>query len=100
MSSRKVLELLRKIPRGEVTTYGALAKAAHTSPRAVGAIMRRNKDPIRYPCYKVVHADGRLGGYCGKTSGPAIKRKMALVKKDGIAVENGKIDLEKHLYKF
>jgi methylated-DNA-[protein]-cysteine S-methyltransferase len=47
--SLTVLKMLRKIPRGKVTTYGALAKAAKSSPRAVGQIMRNNPHPELYP---------------------------------------------------
>ena len=97
MKSIKVLELLRKIPAGKVTTYKELARACKTSPRAVGRILRNNKQPERYPCYKVVMSDGSLGGYCGIAHS---KKKIALLKKDGIVVKDGKIDLEKHCHRF
>ena len=94
---RSPILLLKKIPRGKVTTYGELAKACNTSPRAVGAIMRSNKRPEIYPCYKVVMADGSLGGYCGSMNN---KKKISLLRKNGIVIKNGKIDLKKYLYKF
>jgi len=42
----RVLELCKKIPRGKITTYAELAKAAGKprAARAVGAIMRANKN--------------------------------------------------------
>jgi len=104
------LKLLRKIPKGKVTTYGALAKAFNNtaearsaslrlSPRAVGQIMRNNKEPGKYPCYKVIKSDGSVGGYCGKTSGKEVNEKIRKLEKDGILVKNGKID-EKYFYFF
>lgn len=84
-----VLKMLLKIPKGKVVTYKELAKAANTSPRTVGQILRKNKLPERYPCYRVVKSSGELGGYLGKN----YSRKEALLRKDGIRIENGKIDL-------
>jgi O6-methylguanine-DNA--protein-cysteine methyltransferase len=71
-----------------------------SSPRAVGQVMRSNPRPDIYPCYKVVASDGKLGGYSGKTSGKNIERKIGMLRKDGIAIEGGKINLEKYGYRF
>jgi methylated-DNA-[protein]-cysteine S-methyltransferase len=38
----KVYSLVKQIPRGKVSTYGALAKELHSCARAVGGAMRRN----------------------------------------------------------
>lgn len=91
----KVYSLLKRIPKGKVTTYGELAKAAGLHPRTVGMLMRKNKDPVNIPCYKVVRSDGYVGGY---SSG--IRKKIKLLTRNGIKIENGKINLEKHLHKF
>ncbi|MFH1237193.1 MAG: MGMT family protein [Candidatus Aenigmatarchaeota archaeon] len=92
-----VYSLLRKVPRGRITTYGALAKATGTHPRAVAMFMKHNPDPIKTPCYKVIRSDGSLGGYSGRGG---VKTKTALLKKDGITLANGKIDLKNRLYRF
>lgn len=91
----KSLLLLRKIPKGKVTTYGALAKATGSSPRAIGQIMRNNPRPDLYPCYKVIKSDGSIGGYAGCIKGVKISKKVMLLKKDGIKIEKGKIDLRR-----
>ena len=91
----KVYSLLKKIPKGKVTTYRELARASGLHPRAIGVLMRKNKDPENIPCYKVVRSDGRLGGYSG-----GLKRKIELLRKDGIEVKNHRVDLKKHLYRF
>jgi len=90
--STEVLELLRRVPKGKVTTYGTLAKAGRTSPRAVGQIMRRNPRPDIYPCYKVISASGNVHGYAGCLSGRKINKKISLLKKDGIKIKNRRID--------
>ena len=92
-----VYSLLKKVPRGKVTTYAGLARAAGTHPRAVAVYMKTNEDPVDIPCFKVVKSNGDIGGY----SGPGgVRMKIGLLKKNGIVVEGGRINLEKYFYKF
>lgn len=84
----KVLSLLRKVPKGKVTTYKNLADAAGTHPRTVAMIMKRNKDPVKYPCYMVVCSDGSIGGYSAKGGASA---KIKKLRKDGIVIKSNKI---------
>ncbi len=91
----KAIKLLNKIPKGFVTTYAEIARAAKTHPRAAGAILHSNGLPEKCPCYRVVMSDGRIGGYeCG------VKTKIKLLKSDGIKVRNGRIGLGKYMFKF
>ena len=60
--SLKIFSYLKKLPKGKTVTYKYLAEKFHTSPRAVGAILRSNTDK-NVPCYKVIRSDGQLGGY-------------------------------------
>jgi methylated-DNA-[protein]-cysteine S-methyltransferase len=78
--SRTVLTRLAAIPHGEVTTYGALARAAGRprAARAVGTVMNRNPVPIVLPCHRVIGADGRLVGYGG-----GLDRKRLLLTLEG-----------------
>lgn len=62
---KSVWTLMRAIPFGQTTTYGALASRLATSPRPVGTACGRNPLPILIPCHRVVATDGRLGGYSG-----------------------------------
>lgn len=96
----KALLLLRKIPKGKVTTYGALARATRSSPRAIGQVMRRNRRSDLYPCYKVVASDGSLGGYGGCLKGNKVQKKIKLLRRDGIEVKNGRIDLKRFRHSF
>jgi methylated-DNA-[protein]-cysteine S-methyltransferase len=46
------------IPYGQTLTYGALAKALGSAPRAVGQACRRNPLPIIVPCHRVTSSAG------------------------------------------
>ena len=75
---RRVWEALLRIPRGELRTYGELAAALGSAPRAVGRAVGRNPISIMVPCHRVLGAGGRLTGYAG---GP--DRKAALLRLEG-----------------
>jgi methylated-DNA-[protein]-cysteine S-methyltransferase len=62
-----VLEQLARVPYGETTTYGELARrVGHPGgARAVGTVMNRNRIPIVLPCHRVVGSTGDLTGYAG-----------------------------------
>jgi methylated-DNA-[protein]-cysteine S-methyltransferase len=99
MLRERVFKLVSKVPRGRVTTYKILAKKAVTSPRAVGSIMRSNPYPVQVPCHRAVMSDGRVGGYAGSKEAN-IKKKIRLLRSEGIEFKNNKINLEKHLFHF
>ena len=67
-----VYRLTSEIPRGKVSTYGAIADALNKcgSSRAVGQILRANPTPIIVPCHRVVKSDGKIGGYGGQEGAP------------------------------
>ncbi|MBN2042962.1 MAG: MGMT family protein [Candidatus Aenigmarchaeota archaeon] len=93
-----VLSLVKRVPMGKVTTYGEIGKALGTTGyRSVGQALRRNEHPIVIPCHRVVCSDGRVGGYCGKRK---TDKKTELLEKEGIKIVNGRIDLEKHMFRF
>ena len=71
----KVQSIVRKIPKGRVMTYAAVARKAGNAKaaRAVGMIMSRNFDK-GIPCHRVVRSDGGLGDY--NRGGTAAKRKI------------------------
>ena len=79
---KKVWAALKKIPRGEVVTYGELAAQLNTSALAVGNACRCNPVPVVIPCHRVVSASG-FGGYAGKTSGTIFDIKKWLLKHEG-----------------
>ena len=56
---------MAKIPYGHVMTYGELAQAVGSAPRAVGGACGRNPIAIIIPCHRVVGGSGALTGYSG-----------------------------------
>ncbi len=48
---------------GETASYGAVARAIDSGPRAVGQACRRNPFPLVIPCHRVVGSGGTLGHY-------------------------------------
>lgn len=93
---------MRRIPRGKVTTYKQLARALNTRAyRAVGNACRRNPYAPEVPCHRVVKTDGTIGGFGGKMKGKNVKKKVALLKREGVKIKDGKVvDFGKKLYKF
>ncbi|MEI7709541.1 MAG: MGMT family protein [bacterium] len=76
----KVLEIVRKIPKGKTMTYKEVALRAKSPKafRAVGSIMAHNFDPT-VPCHRVIKSDGTLGTYNrGGTS-----KKLKILREEG-----------------
>ena len=88
--------VLKKVPRGKITTYGEIGKALKSKAyRAVGNAMKKNPYAPGVPCHRVINSDGSIGGFASGT-----KKKISMLKKEGIEIKKGKIDLKKYLYKF
>eukprot|EP01083_Nonionella_stella_P278223 946072_1 len=83
---RKVYALCKSIPSGSVTTYGAIAGALHSHPRAVGQALKRNPFAPVVPCHRVIRADLTVGGFQGSLDqdSPNVCRKIELLKSEGI----------------
>ncbi|MBM3309318.1 MAG: MGMT family protein, partial [Candidatus Altiarchaeales archaeon] len=57
--------------------------------------LSKNPRPVKIPCHRVVHSDGRVGGYK-----LGVSEKIRLLKREGVAVKSGKIaGFKKHLFK-
>lgn len=90
---QSVWGILRRIPYGEVITYGEIAKqiAAEKnqksmSAQAVGGAVGHNPISIIIPCHRVVGVDGGLTGYAG-----GIGIKIKLLEIEGVEVRGGKV---------
>lgn len=97
INSQKVYDLLKKIPKGKVTTYKEIAQKLGTKGyRGIGQIVGANPDAPKVPCHRVVRSDGGLGGYAF-----GIEKKVAILAEEGVKVSDGKIaDFAKKFYKF
>lgn len=93
----RVYTVVRSVPTGKVTTYGAIAKALHTSDaRRVGQALHANPDGAKTPCHRVVFSDGRLApGYA--FGGP--REQLRILELEGVAFTgDGRVDLTQSLY--
>ncbi|HEY45547.1 MAG TPA: methylated-DNA--[protein]-cysteine S-methyltransferase [Anaerolineae bacterium] len=82
---RTVLRAVMKVPRGEVITYGALARVIGQpkAARAVGRALGSNPIPIVIPCHRVLASDGSLGGYSGRGG---VRTKADLLRLEGVSL--------------
>ncbi len=83
-----VYKLLKKIPKGRVTTYGNIAEALgnRKAARLIGKILHNNPNPITVPCHRVIKSDGMLGGYFYGQN-----RKQEILNQEGLVFQNQKI---------
>lgn len=85
---KKVYEKCKHIPKGRVSTYKELAKAAgyKGAQRAVGNAMHKNPFSPVVPCHRVVKSGGSIGGF-----GSGTKNKIKMLEKEGIEIKKGRI---------
>ena len=83
---QRVWALLREIPYGETTTYGALAERLGNprTVRAVGLANGRNPISIVVPCHRVIGSDGSLVGFGG-----GLERKRTLLDLEAAVAAGG-----------
>lgn len=91
-----VYQVVRTIPKGRVSTYGAVARlAGRGTARSVGSALARNPFAPEVPCHRVVRGDGLLGGFNGETEGPEMASKTRLLQSEGVEIQSGRIDLSR-----
>ena len=95
--SETVYDLVAKIPRGKVATYGSIAKRAENAKaaRAVGMCMNKNRDTKCVPCHRVVASTGELTGYA---FGGVDAKKKKLIE-EGVKFVGDRVDLAKSEWK-
>jgi len=62
---KKVWQALRAVPYGQTRSYGEIAHAVDSAPRAVGGACGANPIAIIVPCHRIVGAGGWIGGFSG-----------------------------------
>lgn len=76
---RRVWRAMCRIPRGRTATYGEMAKALGSAPRAVGQACGANPFPLVVPCHRVVGAAG-IGGFAHHAAGFHVDIKRWLLR--------------------
>jgi methylated-DNA-protein-cysteine methyltransferase-like protein len=90
-----ILGVVARIPRGKVTTYGAVAERAGQPRRArlVGRVLAKLPKGSKVPWHRVVAAGGRIAFPDGSDS---FRQQVARLRREGVAVVNGRADLRAH----
>jgi methylated-DNA-protein-cysteine methyltransferase related protein len=89
-----VYQLVRTIPRGKVTTYGAIAQALGMphGARQIGWAMAVCDDSV--PAHRVVNASGSLSGHRG-----GVELRRALLEEEGVEFDAaGRIPLSRYFW--
>jgi len=86
------------IPKGCVTTYGAIAEyLGSRAVRAVATAVGKNPYAPDVPCHRVVLSSGNVGNYSGKGGK---ETKIKLLQSEGIIIEDDKIkEFNKHMFR-
>lgn len=80
----QVWMMLREIPAGQTTNYGALAtKLGSRDPRDVTAAIANNPIAVIVPCHRVIKKDGSISGYRW-----GVQRKRVLLAREQRATEH------------
>ncbi len=87
--TEKVYQVVKGIPVGQILTYQQIAKKIKEpqSARAVALVLSKNYDS-NIPCHRVIRSDGKIGGY-----NRGAKKKIELLKKEGINIKNGVLNV-------
>jgi len=94
---RSVLEIIKLIPRGKVTTYKLIAEALNRprASRAVGNALNKNPLIHKVPCHRVIKSNGEVGGFA-----LGIEKKMKYLNQEGVVIKNGKVvEFDKKIYR-
>lgn len=93
-----VYQIVSRIPKGKVTTYGtiALLSGSPRASRAVGYALHFNPMPGIIPCHRVVDRHGHLAHAFAFGGSEA---QAELLRAEGVEVTDGTVDLDKYGWK-
>ena len=91
----RIYEIVKRIPRGRVATYGQIAALAGNPrlARVVGYALHVNPDPEHIPCFRVVNREGRVSpafAFGGENM------QIKLLEDEGVELRDGFVDMEKY----
>lgn len=93
-TSRRIVEVIRSIPRGRVSSYGTIARLAglENGARAVVRLLHSSSDSERLPWHRLLRKDGTIA----LPAGSGLEMQKALLEAEGVAVSKaGRVDLER-----
>ena len=90
----RIRAAIKKIPRGKVSTYGAVAKAAG-SPGAARQVVRVLRGSVGLPWQRVLGAGGQI-----KLQGENAMEQRFRLEAEGVRFRGKKVDMKVHEFKF
>jgi methylated-DNA-protein-cysteine methyltransferase-like protein len=89
----RILAAVKRIPRGRVSTYGAVAEVAGLPRRArlVGTVLKQTR--ARVPWQRVINSSGRISFPVGSD---AYRRQRAGLEQEGVVFSGGRVDLKRY----
>ncbi len=95
--NENIFKIVKQIPIGKVTTYGAIAKAIglQSSARYVGWALNSTKLSSDIPAHRVVN---RLGELTGKMHFPTPTYMREMLESEGVEFDGDSVDMKKHLW--
>ena len=98
---QRVFDAICRIPQGRVTTYGLLARELGCgSAQAVGQALKRNPFAPEVPCHRVIASDLKTGGFAGQREGAKIRKKLRLLKEEGVEFKDGQLADDSLVWEF
>lgn len=91
--NQRIYDLVRRIPSGQVATYGQLAELAGKPRAARQAGYAMHRCPQNLPWHRVINAQGRISQRSQSTGGLTQRR---LLEEEGVAFIGGRIDLPRY----
>mgnify|MGYP003390806663 CR=1 FL=1 len=96
----KVYSLVRKIPKGKVSTYGQIGQILGLNPRVVGWALNRLakvKAKREIPWQRVINSKGKIS--TNKLQEIPLDLQQRLLEKEGVVFnKENKTDLKKYLW--
>jgi methylated-DNA-protein-cysteine methyltransferase related protein len=95
--SDKAKQLIKKIPRGKVATYGQIAALSGNplGARQVAWVLHSSSRKDKLPWHRVINSSGHIS----LAPGHGFETQKALLKKEGLKFgKGGEIDLERYLW--
>jgi len=95
--SRRILELIRAIPRGRVASYGQIAAMAGLAngARQVARLLASSSRAHRLPWHRVINASGGISLAPG--SGGELQR--TLLEREGVVFLRGRVNLRRYAWR-
>lgn len=92
-----IYDVVRRIPRGKVATYGQVAALAGNPrwSRVVGYALHVNPEPGVIPCHRVLN---RLGEPSKAFAFGGVNEQIMLLEAEGVEFIDGKVDLKKYIW--